>query len=145
MPKRRYLLAILCYILIPVAVLAGAAAHRLIDPEMARTHANYTRDYQLLEMTRTAALMAAAGLACVLWGLCCYFVLRSRERSARWLSFGIAGPLGFSVIAALEDRAPSPGDRYQRFIRRLKPYWRVPLELALFVAVWTLTYNVIVF
>src|SRR5262249_1480460 len=111
---------------------------------MARFHADYTRRYQLLERTRTGLLMASWALACALWVSCCYLVLKARQRSARWLALAIAGPFGFSVIAALEDRAPAPGDLYQRVIRNLKAYWRVPLEVTVFVLVWVLSYNFIV-
>ena len=48
MPKRHYLIALACYLAIPAAVIAGAAVHRLIDPVMARGHADYVRDYWLL-------------------------------------------------------------------------------------------------
>jgi hypothetical protein len=129
---------------IPAVVIAGARLHSLIDPEMARGRADYARDYQLLELTRVGALMATAGLALVLWISCCYLVLKSRQRSLRWLSLSAAGPIGFSVIAALEDRSPAPGDRYQQFIRNLKTYWRAPLEIAVFVSVWVLAYQSVV-
>jgi len=142
--KRHYILAIVCYLLIPVAVVAGAAAHQLIAPEMARFHADYTRRYQLLDRTRTGLLMASWALACALWVACCSLVLESRQRSRRWLSLAAAGPFGFSVIAALEDRAPAPRDLYQRFITSLKTYWRVPLELTVFVLIWVVSYNAIV-
>jgi hypothetical protein len=48
------------------------------------------------------------------------------------------------VIAALEDRAPAPGDLYQNVITNLKTYWRVPLEIAVFVGVWVLAYAAVV-
>ena len=44
----------------------------------------------------------------------------------------------------LEDRSPAPGDLYQQFIRKLKMYWRVPLEIAVFVSVWWLAYQLVV-
>ena len=144
MPKRRYVLAIVCYLLIPAVVIAGAAVFALIDPEMARKSADYTRNYRLLDRTRHGVLMAAAGLAFVIWMFCCYLVLTSRHRSLRWLALAPAGPLGFSIIATLEDLSPAPGDLYQRFIGNLKTYWRVPLEIAVFVAVWVLAYNAMV-
>lgn len=144
MPKRQYVLALACYLSIPVVLIGGAGVFRLIDPELARGHANYARDYQLLEMTRTGAVMAAGGLALVLWASCCYLVLKSRQRSLGWLPMAAAGPFGFVVIAALEDRALAPGDLYQQLIGKLRAYWRVPIEIALFVAVLVLTYNFVV-
>jgi hypothetical protein len=144
MPKGRYVLALICYLSIPAVVVAGVGLFVLIDPEMARGSANYVRDYHLLDMARLGALGAAAGLAVVLWILCCYLVLKSRHRSLRWLSLAAAGPFGFSVIAALEDRSPVSGDLYQQFIRTLKTHWRVPLEIAVFVGVWFVAYEVVV-
>ncbi len=66
------------------------------------TSTNYT-NYQLLERVRLGGLMAAAGLALVLWTSCCYLVLKSRQRSLRWLPLAGAGPFGFIVIATLEE------------------------------------------
>src|SRR5262249_13686834 len=111
---------------------------------MARGHADYVRNYHLLKLIRTAALMAIAGFACLLWILCCYFVLKSRERSWGWLAFAAAGPFGFPVIAGLRDRSPAPDDFYQQFICNLKIYWRVPLEILLFVSIWVLSYELMV-
>jgi hypothetical protein len=144
MPKRHYVLALACYLSIPVVLIAGAGLFRLIDPEMARSHADYVRDYRLLELARRGALMAAAGLALCLWASTCYLVIESRQRSLGWLSLAAAGPFGFIFIAMLEDRSPAPDDLYQQFIRKLKMYWRVPLEIAVFVSVWFLAYESVV-
>jgi len=108
MPKRHYLMALACYLSIPVVLIAGAGLFRLIDPEMARSHVDYVRDYRLLELTRLGALMATAALALVLWASACYLVLKSRQRSQRWLSLAAAGPFGFMFIAMIADRSPAP-------------------------------------
>jgi hypothetical protein len=144
MPKLPYILALICYLAIPAVVIAGVGLFVLIDPEMARGHANYARDYRLFDMARVGVMVAVAGLALVLWMSCCYLVLKSRQRSMRWLVLAVAGPFGFSVLAALEDRSPAPGDRYQRLIGSLKTYWRVPLEIAVFVGVWCVAYESVV-
>jgi hypothetical protein len=144
MPKRPYVLAIACYLAIPRVLIAGATVFSLIDPEWARHSANYTRNYRLLEMVRTGAVMAAGGFSLALWILCCYLVLRSRRRSVRWLLLAAAGPFGFVVIAALEDRVPAPGDLHQRFLQKLKIYGRIPLEIVVFVALWSVTYELVV-
>ena len=144
MPKRQYVLALVCYLAIPPVLIAGATVFSLIDPEWARRSANYARDYRLLEMARTGAVLASGGLSVLLWISCCYLVLKSRQRSLRWLPFSAAGPLGFAVIAALEDRAPMPGDFHQHLMRKLKIYGRVPLEIVVFVAVWFLSYEFVV-
>src|SRR5712691_4677219 len=144
MSKRHYLLALACYLLVPAVLIAGAGLYRLIDPEMARGHADYVRDYRLLELAQRGALMATLGLALILWSSTCYLVLKSRQRSLYWLLLAAAGPFGFVAISMLEDRSPAREDLYQRFIRRLKMYWRVPLEIALFVSVWLLAYEAVV-
>lgn len=141
MPKRHYALAVACYLSIPAVLTAGAVLFGLIDPEMARGHADYVRDYRLLELVRMGALMTTWGLALVLWTSTCYLVLKTRQRSLGWLFLAAAGPFGFIVIAMLEDLSPTPGDLYRQFIRSLKMYWRVPLEVALFGSVWFLAYE----
>ena len=144
MPKRHYVLALVSYLSIPVVMMAGASLFRVIDPEMARGHADYATNYRLLEMAGRGVLMAAAGLALVLWIATCGLLLHSRGRSLLWLALAAAGPFGFIAIAMLEDRSPAPDDRYQQFIRKLKIYWRVPLEAAVFVAVFFLAYEIVV-
>lgn len=141
MSKRHYFLALACYLAIPAVMLAGAAAASLIDPELARGHADYARGFRLLEQLKTGVAAAAAGLMVVLWAATCFLVLKSRQRSLRWLPLAAAGPFGFIVIALLEDRSPASGDRYRQFIGRLKMVWRIPLEIAVFVAVWLLAYQ----
>jgi hypothetical protein len=144
MPKLRYVLGLICYLSIPAVVIVGVGLFVLIDPEMARGRATYVRDYQLLDMARLGAVWGAGGLALVLWVSCCYLVLKSRARSRGWLPLAAAGPFGFSVIAALEDRSALPGDRYQQFIRNLKTHWRVALEVTVFVCVWVVSYESVV-
>jgi UDP-N-acetylmuramyl pentapeptide phosphotransferase/UDP-N-acetylglucosamine-1-phosphate transferase len=144
MPKRRYVMALACYLSIPAVVIAAGGLFRLLDPEMVRGHADYVRDYRLMELAQKGALAAAAGLALILWTATCYLVLKSRQRSLWWLWLAAAGPFGFMFIGMLEDRLPAPDDLYQQFIRKLKLYWRVPLEIAVFVSVWFLAYQSVV-
>lgn len=132
MPKRQHLLALLCYLSIPVVLIAGVGLFLFIDPELAHGRADYVRDYRRLEWLRGAVLMAAGGLILLLWLAVCHLVLKSRQRSPRWVLLAAAGPLGFSLIAMLEDRSPLPDARYQRFIRALPAHRRVPLELIVF-------------
>lgn len=144
MGKSRYLLALMSYLAIPVVGIAAGVVYSLIDPEWAVGTNNYERNFHLLQWVRGGVMLAGAGLACLLWLACCYFVITSRQRSPGWLLLAAAGPFGFAVIAALEDAAPTPADLYQRFMQRLKIYWRVPLEVALFVAIWTVAYELMV-
>jgi hypothetical protein len=144
MPKLRYVLAIGCYVAIPVVVMIGVALFVLIDPEMARGHTSYVRAYHLLDMARLGTLWATAGLALGLWFVCCYLLITSRRRSARWLLLSAAGPFGFSVIAALADRSPTRTDLYQRFIGNLPTRARVPFEIGVAFLVWFVAYESVV-
>ncbi len=116
----------------------------LIDPEMARSSSDYTRNFRLLQMVSTGAVMAVGALVTMLWLTTCYLVLKARQRSALWLPLAAGGPFGFMFIAMLADHAPAPGDLYQQFIGRLKSYWRVLFEIALFGLAWILAYQGVV-
>lgn len=98
----------------------------------------------MLEQAQLGALIAAAGLALVLWSSACYLVLKSRLRSPIWLLLAAAGPFGFIAISMLEDRSPAPDDLYQQFIRKLNMYRRVPLEVAMYVSAWFLAHESVV-
>ena len=144
MPKRLYSLALLCYLAIPVVVIASGTVASLIDPEWAARTASYALNFKLLQFVKTGVIMAGAGLAFVLWIASCTVVLKSRDRSLGWLAFAFAGSLGFSVIAALKDRAPEPHDAYQAFIASLHTILRVALEVILFFSFWVLAYQAMV-
>lgn len=139
--KPQYVMALVCYLAIPALMIVGVAFSRLIDPEMARYSGDYTRNFRLLELAATGALMATTGLALILWLASYYLVLKSRRRSVLWLALTAAGPFGFMFITMLVDRSPAPEDLYQQFIGKLKLYWRIPLEIALFVSAWILAYQ----
>ena len=141
MPRRHYVMAVACYLAIPAVVIAGFGLSRLIDPEMARATTDYARNFRLLQMVATGALMATAGLALLLWIFTCYLVIKSRQRSPLWLLLAAGGPFGFMFISMLADRSPAPHDLYQQFIRKLKMYWRIPLEVIVFVSAWLLAYQ----
>ena len=140
MPDRNYAMALVCYLAIPVVVIVGFRLSFLIDPEMARGSADYVRNFRLLQYAATGVVMVTAGLAFLLWVGTCYLVLKYLQRSALWLALAAAGPFGFIAIAMLAHRSPAPDDLYQQFIRKLKLYWRVPLEVAVFLSVWTLAF-----
>ena len=139
MPNR-YVMAVVCYLAIPVVVITGFRLSLLIDPEMARGSADYARNFRLLQQAATGVVMAAAGLALVLWVCTCYLVLKSRQRSTLWLALAAAGPFGFIAITMLADRSPALHDSYGQFIRKLVLRWRVPLEVVVFVSAWILAF-----
>lgn len=143
MTKRHHLQALACYLAIPVVLIAGGLLFSLIDPELARGHDNYERNYRLLELVRSGALLAVLGLQFGLWGATCFLVLKSRQQSLRWLWLAAVGPFGFIVLVGLADRSPASGDRYQQFVSRLKWYWRLPWELALFILASLLAFQAV--
>jgi hypothetical protein len=144
MPKRRYAPALVCYLLIPVVLIVGTRLSFLIDPEWARGHADYAFGFWLLQMAQRGVQLATFGLVLGLWLAVCFLALRSRRRSLLWLALAAAGPFGFIAITMLQDHAPAAEDMYQQFIRKLKMYWRVPLEIAVFVSVWVLAFQAMV-
>lgn len=144
MPKRHYVLAIACYLAIPVLVIAGGTLFSLIDPEIARGHADYVRNYRLLDLARVGALRASWFLALILFIMTCYYILASRQCSLGWLALAAAGPFGLIAMTMLPDRSPDVEDRHQQFIRQLKMHWRIPLEIALFFGVCYVAYEAVV-
>ena len=143
MSKRDYALAIGCYVAIPIVVVVGGVLFRLIDPELALGGGSYERNYRVLELIQHASVMATTAAALLLGILCCYFVVRSRDRSLGWLSLVIAGPIGFIIIASLNDRTLKANDRYQSFIAKLPMFWRVVFEVGVFVSIAFIAYELI--
>ena len=141
MIKRPYLMALACYLAIPLVTLAGAGLSLAIDPECAQHTAHYERNYRLLEWAATGMRLGTAGLIVALWIATCHQVLAARQRSRFWLALAAAGPFGFAVIALLADLAPVAEDSYQRTIPRLNWWWRVFFELGFFLAAWVLVYQ----
>ena len=67
MARRYYFLALVALLLIPVVVILGSRLAIAIDPESARGHANYARDFRLLALAKSVlfrgrlCLLAAYG------------------------------------------------------------------------------------
>ena len=85
--------------------------------------------------------MATTGLTLGLGVATCYLVLKLRPRSVLWLALATTRPVGWMYSAKLADGSPAPDDLYQQFIRNLKLYWRILLEIAVFVSAWVLAYE----
>jgi hypothetical protein len=111
---------------------------------MAAGHANYERNYRLLELAKSLSLLTTWLMSMVLWLLTGFFLLRSKKQSYRWLPLAMLGPFGFVVLTLLRDNAPASWDLYQQFIRRLNLVLRVAFELSFFAAVWVISYQTIV-
>lgn len=140
MPKRHYFLALACFLAMPVIMIGGAALYALLDPAMVRGRADFLLDHRVQDFVRPAVLAGSAGLIVVLWIATCAFVLRSRQLSLGWILLAAAGPFGYIVLALLDNRSATAADPYQEFIRKLKVYWRIPLEMIFFVAAWSLAF-----
>ena len=142
--KKQSLVALGLLLLIPVVLMLGGLLSNLINPEIATGHANYTRNYQLLNTLKILTFLASAACAAVLWMLACFVVIRSKKRSYLWLLLTVLGPFGFAVLAMLRDRAPLETDRYARFVRDLNGYVRVAYEVGSFLLVWVIAYEAMV-
>lgn len=141
MIKKESLAALVLFLLIPVVLLLGGALFSLINPEIAASHPNYPRNFHLLMMLKVSAFLGAAAIAAVLWLLVCLLVIRSKKRSWFWIFLAALGPIGFAIIAMLNDSDASQPDIYTRFLRRMRWYIRVPYELCLFAVVWSLAWE----
>jgi hypothetical protein len=126
-----------------VTVLAGRLINS-INPEIAARFPNYERNFQLLSLAKILSMLAVLLVIIGLWFLTCFFLIKSRKRSYRWLPLAMLGPFGLIILTMLSDNAPAPGDLYQQFVGKLKAYLRVAYELSFFVVVWVGAYQIMV-
>jgi hypothetical protein len=139
--KKINLLAVACYLAIPFVIVGGLFVAGNINPEWALRTANYSRNFHLLTALKAALFFSSVGLGGVLWFLTCYCLVRAKRRSGVWLAFAFLGPFGFSVLAALRDGAPSPGDAWQRLVQRMGRSTHIAHELIFFFAAWSVSYQ----
>ena len=85
--------------------------------------------------------MAGVG---ALWMLVCFLVIRSKKRSYLWLFLAALGPLGFAVLASLNDRTATEPDSYTRFLRRMNWLVRAGYEVLSFLIIWELAWQAMV-
>lgn len=142
--KKPYLLAVVSLLLIPLALASGAALFSAINPEVAAGHANYERNYQLLALLQSFFALAGFLASALLWLLCCFFLLKAKQRSYRWMLAAIFGPFGLIALTMLGDKAPASEDRYRQVVGKLHVALRVVYEAGLFMAVWTMAYQAMV-
>ena len=142
--KKYYVIAIASFLLMPAVTVLGGILFNSINPEIAAGYSNYVRNYWLLHQVKIflmwATLLANIGLGF----LTCFFLVKSKKQSYLWLFLAALGPFGIMILTMLGDKAPAPGDVYQRFVGQLKLYLRVAQELCFFVLVWTLAYQAMV-
>lgn len=139
--KKQWLVALVLFLLIPVVVVMGGMLFSAIDPEIAAGHPNYARNYHLLSLLRLTVLWGSLAATAVLWLVVCSLVIRSKNRSQLWLLVAALGPVGFAVLAMLNDQSPVETDRYGRFTRRLSWPVRGAWEICVFLLAWELAYE----
>lgn len=148
MIRKDYRRSVMALLLIPVVVMLGGGIFAAIDPELARGHAQYARNFALLAHLRNGVWLAALVLACALWLLACVWLVRAKSRHRAWLSLALLGPPGFAVLAALSDRSPSaPGHAHggqpERPPRLLRILYRILYEVLRFAVLGFVTLQLV--
>ena len=143
MIKKQSVAALFLFLLIPLVTVLGGIGFSLINPEWAAGHPNYVRNYHLLNLLKMGCFWASAAGVCVLWVLVCLLVIRSKKRSYFWLFLAALGPLGFAVLAALNDRTAET-DSYTRFLSKMNWYVRAGYEICSFVILWELAWQAMI-
>lgn len=144
MIKKQLLLALLLLLLIPAVALGGGLLFSLINPEIAATHPNYARNWQLLNQLKSLIMFGMFATVLALYLLGSFFVIRSKNQSSLWLPLALLGPLGFAILSVLNDRAPSQSDRYSHFLHRMNWYIRVGYELLSLYLIWELSWQLMI-
>jgi hypothetical protein len=144
MMKKQTVVALVLLLLIPIVWILGGLLFSLINPEIAAGHANYVRNYHLLSLVKSMLALGSSGVVAILWLLACFLVIRSKERSSWWLFLAALGPLGFAILARLNDRASAETDPHARFVRSLNRFIRLGYEVCIFVVIWLLAYQAMV-
>ena len=127
--------------MIPLIWLAGGALMAAIDPDKLAGHANYVRNYRLLELAKGGVMLAMFGAVVLAWFASCLLLIKSKHQAYRWLPLALLGPIGFAVLVSLRNLSPEPSDLYERLNRRLNRFFRVAYEIGFFMLVWTLSWQ----
>lgn len=142
--KKYYIAAIAAFALIPMVTVLGGILLNLINPEIAAGHANYVRNYWLLDVLKRVLFFGMLLVDLALWFLTGFFLLKAKQQSYQWLPLVLLGPLGFAVLTTLGDRALEQRDFYHCFVSKLNIYLRVAYELCSFWIFWELAYQAMV-
>jgi len=133
MIRKYYGRSIIALLLIPVVTVSAAAIDYAIDPELARGHANYVRNFALLQHLRVGVVVVALMLVVALWLLACLWQLRARSQRSTWLVLALFGPFGFAALMVLPDRSTAaPADAYRRQVTGLPNLLRILYEILRF-------------
>jgi hypothetical protein len=148
MIKKQSVRTLVLLLLIPVVLILGGMLSNLINPEVAAGHPNYSRNFYLLNSLKQFSLLASFACVGVLWILVCLLEIRSKHRSLVWLLMAALGPIGFAVLATLNDRASGETNQithpYSLFVRKMNWLLRGVYELCSFWLIWELGYQVMV-
>jgi hypothetical protein len=143
--SRNHVWAAVVFLMIPLIWLAGGALTAAIDPDKLAGHANYVRNFRLLELARGGVMLAMFGAVVIAWFVSCLLLIKSKHRTYRWLPLALLGPIGLAVLASLRNLGPEPPDLYERLNRRLNWFFRAAYEIAFFMLVWTLSWQLMSF
>jgi hypothetical protein len=130
--------------MIPVVTVAGGLLINAIDPEIAVRASNYERNFWLLSLLKSLAMLTLFLVNMGLWFLACFFLLKSKQRSYGWLPLAMVGPFGLTILTMLSDNAPTPADLYRQFVSKLKISVRIVYELGFFIVAWLVAFQVMV-
>jgi len=148
MIKKQSVRTLVLLLLIPLVLILGGMLSNLINPEVAAGHPNYSRNFYLLNSLKQFAFLASIACVGVLWILVCILEIRSKHRSLVWLLMAALGPIGFAVLATLNDRASGETNQfthpYSLFVRKMNWLVRGVYELGSFWLIWELGYQVMV-
>lgn len=141
MIKKQLVFAFALLLLIPLVTMLGGMISNLVNPEIAAGHANYVRNWHLLNALKIGLFLGSLAMAGLLWVAACFLVIRSKNRSLPWLLLAVLGPIGFAVLATLNDRDAAEAGGYAQFVRGMNGLVRGSYEIGTFVLVWVLAYQ----
>lgn len=143
--KKQRGVALILWLLIPAVWRLEGWVFSRINPESAAGHPDYVRNYHYLSLLKQTSFWASGAIVVALWLLVCLLVIRSKQRSSWWLLLAAFGPFGFAILAMLRDKAPAETDRHERFERNLNRFLRAEYQMCVFVIIWMLAYQAVVF
>lgn len=144
MSKKNHIFALVSFLSIPVVAVLAAMLNTAINPEIAAGYPNYERNYLLLTMAKNLSMFAALLVNMALWFLTCFFLIKAKDQSFKWLPLAALGAFGLIILTMFRDNSPALGDCYHQFVRKQKIYLRVVYELSLFVVVWVVAYQIMI-
>ncbi len=144
MIKKQSGAALFLFLLIPLVTVLGGIGFSFINPEWAAGHPDYVRNYHLLSLLKNTFMFGSMAGVVVLWVLVCFLVVRSKKRSLVWVVFAALGPLGFVVLASLNDRTATEPDSYTRFLRKMNGIVRAGYEVLSFLIIWELAWQAMI-